>query len=155
MSAAQYFNSITVVFTVIFLLSPISYATSKVTDKSNQAIGRWPSQENLAEPVAYFHTRELALALAAEGEWLKVQPILEKLTAQYKDDGDTWYLLGLSYLENQLWEKAIVALTNVLELGTILHGFTVGSAPSNDLMMSISQAYSQLNDEGGLCGQEE
>ena len=99
------------------------------------------------DPVAYYRERVEALGLIRQENWAAAKPILENLTTEYQDDGDTWYALGLSYLQSQEWENAIHALKRTLALGTALHNIPTGSPPSNDIMIRIAEAYGRLGDE--------
>ncbi|MFA0811315.1 hypothetical protein [Microbulbifer epialgicus] len=73
--------------------------------------------------------------------------MLEKLSEQYKDDGDIWFLLGHGYLQTDQFEKAIPVLQQTLELGTIMTGIKSASSPSNDIMIKIAQCYSAIGEK--------
>jgi tetratricopeptide (TPR) repeat protein len=122
-------------------------AENKATEMTNNALGRSPTSIGVVDPAAYYANRVKALNLVRQENWKVAKPILEELTSQYQDDGDTWYVLGLTYLQHQQWKKAIRALEKTLELGTVLHGIPTGSAPSNDIMIKIAEAYGRLGDQ--------
>ena len=122
-------------------------AQNKATEMTNSAIGRSPTSIKVSEPAVYYANRVNALKLVRQKNWQEAQPILKELTEQFQDDGDTWYILGLTYLQLEEWEKAIPALKNALELGTVLHSIPTGSAPSNDIMIKVAEAYGHLGDE--------
>ncbi|MDH4002516.1 MAG: hypothetical protein OEU52_14790 [Xanthomonadales bacterium] len=129
------------------LLVPTTLASSKAAEYTNDAIGRMPSPVVVSDPVAYYHSRQLALKLVQAERWNEAVPVLQRLTSQYADDGDTWYLMGLSYLATRNWRDAIEALENTLGLGTALQGIPTGSAPSNDIMVNIALAHAQLGED--------
>jgi tetratricopeptide (TPR) repeat protein len=90
----------------------------------------------------YFSQRNIALQFVKNKEWKKAISILVNLTDLYNDDGDLFYLLGLSYYEVSNYKKAIEALIKSLDAGgTILTGIPTGSSPSNDIMIKIAKAY--------------
>ncbi|MGQ9427666.1 MULTISPECIES: tetratricopeptide repeat protein, partial [unclassified Gilvimarinus] len=120
---------------------------NKTTQMSNVAIGRSPISGQVKDPAEYYSDRVNALMLVRQEDWSQALPLLEQLTTQYQDDGATWYLLGLAYLQDQRWEAAIACLTRTLELGTVLHNIPTGSSPSNDIMIKIAGSYSRLGDK--------
>jgi hypothetical protein len=135
---------------VVILLIGISIvvlADNKVTEMTNIALNRSPTSISVVDPVAYYANRVEALNLVRQKNWQAAKTILEELTSQFQDDGDTWYVLGLSYLQQQQWKKAINALEKTIELGTALHNIPTGSSPSNDIMVKIAEAYGRLGDE--------
>lgn len=132
---------------LLSLASTSGDAANKAAEMTNNAIGRPPTNVEVEEPGAYYADRVNAIRTVREGNWQAAKPLLEKLTSQFRDDGDTWYLLGLAYLQHEQWENAIVALENALELGAALHNIPSGSSPSNDLMVKIAEAYAALGDE--------
>lgn len=79
--------------------------------------------------------------------WQEAKSLLQKLTADFKDDGDTWFALGLTYLELEQWQKAVNALENALALGTRLFGMPGGGANPNDMMIRLAEVYGQIGDE--------
>ncbi|MDQ2076885.1 hypothetical protein [Marinimicrobium sp. ABcell2] len=117
-------------------------ASSKSTAFTNDATARPPSVNFPANGAEYWVMRSQAVALAKNGEWEKAIPLLEKLVKQYQDDGDTWFLLGHGYLQIAQYSKAIPALKQTLQLGTILTGVESTSYPSNDIMINIAHSYS-------------
>lgn len=103
---------------------------------------------NVENPVEYFIKRTEAIGLAKSENWQKAIPILESLTQQYQNDGDLFYILGLSYFESEQYQNAIKALKKVLDCGgTNLSGIPTGSRPSNDIMIKIAKAYSLNGDK--------
>jgi len=101
--------------------------------------------ENTSE---YFHQRNEAVSLVKNEKWQEAIPILENLTKLYQNDPDLFYLLGLSYYQVEQYQKAITALKKTLNLGgTILTGIPTGSAPSNDIMIKIAEAYAEDGDK--------
>ncbi|WP_196140829.1 tetratricopeptide repeat protein [Aliikangiella sp. G2MR2-5] len=121
--------------------------TNRVGEMTNSAIGQHPSLSELDTPAIYYTNREKALKLVREEKWRTAKPVLESLTSQYADDGDTWYILGLTYFQLGDWEKSITAFKRTLALGTILSNIPTGSAPANDIMIKIAEAYAELGDE--------
>jgi len=71
-------------------------APSKVTGMTNQAMGQIPGVHVVRDPKAYYEQKQSAITLARAQQWQKALPLLQSLTRQYKEDGQTWYLLGLS-----------------------------------------------------------
>ena len=122
-------------------------AENKASEMTNSALNRSPTSIGVTNPVAYYASRVKAISLVRQENWQAAKPLLEELTSQFQDDGDTWYVLGLTYLQLQLWEKAISALEKTLELGTVLHNIPTGSAPSNDIMIRIAEAHGRLGNE--------
>jgi tetratricopeptide (TPR) repeat protein len=99
---------------------------------------------NVENPAEYFHQRNRAISLAKSAKWKESIIILERLTEQYQNDGDLFYLLGLSYYQTEQYQNAIMALKKTLDCGgTILSGVPTGSAPSNDIMIKIAEAYAE------------
>ncbi|MEW6983514.1 hypothetical protein AAD001_12755 [Colwelliaceae bacterium 6471] len=135
------------VFTVFATFSIQAIGTNKATEMTNSAIGHHPTNSQVQAPATYYINRVKALKLVREKNWLAAQPIIELLTNQYPDDGDTWYILGLSYFQLGEWEKSINAFKKTLALGTILSNIPAGSAPSNDIMINIAEAYAELGQE--------
>ena len=95
-------------------------ATSKANLMTNDAIGQAPSKVFPINGAEYWLTRAEAIKQAKNKDWQKAIPLLEKLTQDYSDDGDTWFLLGHGYLQTEQYSKAIPALKRTLELGTIM-----------------------------------
>ena len=63
---------------------------------TNNALSRSPTSMGVVDPAAYYMNRVKALNLVRQENWRKAKPILEELTSQFQDDGDTWYALGLT-----------------------------------------------------------
>ena len=102
---------------------------------------------NVENPIEYFNKRTEAISLAKSENWQESITIIENLTEHYQNDADLFYVLGLSYYQVEQYQKAITALKKALELGgTILRGIPTGSAPSNDIMIKIAQAYAKDGD---------
>ncbi|MFK5983678.1 MAG: hypothetical protein QM499_12260 [Flavobacteriaceae bacterium] len=106
---------------------------------------------NVENTIAYFHQRNEAVSLIKNEKWQEAIPILENLTGRYQGDSDLFYLLGLSYYQVEQYENAITALKKTLDLGgTILTDIPTGSAPSNDIMIKIAQAYALEGDKDNV-----
>jgi len=114
---------------------------------SNDALGKIPSTSFPKSGAEYWERRAKAVNLSRKGEWEKAIPLLTSLTREYKDDGDTWFMLGHGYLQTQQCQKAKPVLKQVLELGTIMTGIKSASSPSNDIMIKVAQCYSDLGNE--------
>ncbi len=103
---------------------------------------------NVENPIEYFHQRNEAVSLVKNEKWQEAIPILENLTGLYQSDSDLFYLSGLSYYQVEQYQNAITALKKTLDLGgTILSGIPTGSAPSNDIMIKIAEAYAEDGDK--------
>lgn len=123
------------------------FASNKSTEMTNSAIGRAPTSIQVADPASYYADRIQAIELVRSENWQEAKPLLQKLTAEFKDDGDTWFVLGLTYLELKQWQKAIDALENALALGTRLFGMPGGGANPNDMMIRLAEVYGQMGNE--------
>jgi tetratricopeptide (TPR) repeat protein len=123
------------------------FGANKSTDMTNSAIGRDPNDINVTDPVSYYANRVRAIQLVKDENWQEAKPLLQELTAEFKDDGDTWFALGLTYLGLEQWQEAIGALENALALGTRLFGMPGGGANPNDMMIRLAEAYGQMGDE--------
>ncbi|WP_413665095.1 hypothetical protein ACG1BZ_07715 [Microbulbifer sp. CNSA002] len=136
-----------------FFLTPSPVvAVSKADLMTNSAIGQMPSQSFPSSGSEYWIEREQAVSFAKTDDWEKAIPLLEKLTAQYKDDGDTWFLLGHGYIKTNQCNKAIPSLKRTLELGTIMSGIRSASSPSNDIMIKIAQCHSKMKEKDQALG---
>lgn len=113
---------------------------------TNDATVRDAQGEQISDPAAYFAMREEAISLVRAEDWAEAKPLLENLTSQYADDGNTWYLLGLARLQTEEWADAISALEKALSLGVSIHAIPTGSPPSNDIMIRIAEAYAAMGD---------
>ena len=103
---------------------------------------------NIEGTIEYFFQRNEAVSLVKSEKWQEAIPILENLTEHYQNDGDIFYLLGISYYQDEQYQNAITALKKTLDLGgTILTGIPTGSAPSNDIMIKIAEAYAEDGDK--------
>jgi len=130
-------NKLKVVSFLLLLVFMNSYKALSQVKKS--------SVENTIE---YFNKRTEAIGLAKSENWQALIPILESLTQQYQNDGDLFYLLGLSYYETEQYQYAVTALKRTLDCGgTVLSGIPTGSTPSNDIMVKIAKAYAQTGDK--------
>ncbi len=132
------------IITVFSTFSIQAFETNKATEMTNLAIGYSPTSSKVEIPANYYANRVKALKLVRKEEWLAAKTVIESLTSQYPDDGDTWYILGLTYFQLEQWKKSISAFKRTLTLGTILSNIPTGSAPSNDIMINIAEAYSEL-----------
>ena len=124
-----------------------AFAANKSTEMTNSAIGRSPTEINVADPALYYANRIKAIELVKNKNWQQAKPLLQKLTAEFKDDGDTWFVLGLTYFELKQWQKATDALENALALGTRLFGMPGGGANPNDMMIRLAEVYGQMGNE--------
>jgi tetratricopeptide (TPR) repeat protein len=129
-----------------FTTAPV-LATSKSNVMTNDAIGQSPSISFPVSGAEYWNMRTKAVNFARQSEWDKAIPLLENLTKQYQDDGDTWFLLGHGYLQTEQYKKAIPALERTLQIGTIMSGIKSASSPSNDIMIKIAQCYSAIGNK--------
>lgn len=107
---------------------------------------RFPTINLVDDPAQYYAKRVRARDFVFEEKWKIALPLLEELVAQYPDDGDTWYMLGITRMQTDYWVGAIAALENTIELGTMLRSVPTGSSPSNDIMVLIAQCYAALGD---------
>ncbi len=114
---------------------------------TNEATGRQPSTIYPDSGADYWVQRNQAVQFAREGKWNEAIVLLEVLTQQYLDDGDTWFMLGHGYLQTDRCEQAIPALKQTLALGTVITGVQSASSPSNDIMIKIAQCYSVIGEE--------
>ncbi len=137
----------TVLSFCILAISTSVEATSKVTNMTNQAQGQKPGVHVVLDPRAYYEQKQSAITLARAEQWEKASSLLQGLTLQYKEDGQTWYLLGLSYFNLQQWQQALAPLKQALNLGYRLENIPTGESNPNDLMVKIAKAYAQLADE--------
>ncbi|MEZ7204326.1 hypothetical protein [Pseudoalteromonas sp. DY56-GL79] len=127
-------------FSSLFIAQPAKAEPIRVlTSTSEQA--HVAQQLTVKSPVDYLNTRINALALVRSKNWQQALPQLQKLTKSYQDDGDTWYLLGLTQIQLTHYEQAIIALKKALSLGVNLTNIPTGSRPSNDIMIKIAGAY--------------
>ena len=92
-------NKLKVVSFLLLLVFMNSYKALSQVKKS--------SVENTIE---YFNKRTEAIGLAKSENWQALIPILESLTQQYQNDGDLFYLLGLSYYQTEQYQYAVTAL---------------------------------------------
>ena len=126
--------NIVCVFLLIFLNSICIFSQTKNIDAES--------------PIEYFHQRNKAIDLVKNEKWQESITIIESLTASYQNDADLFYLLGLSYYQVKDFKKAITALKKTIDLGgTILRDIPTGSAPSNDIMIKIAEAYALDGDK--------
>ncbi|WP_354144080.1 tetratricopeptide repeat protein [Altererythrobacter litoralis] len=113
---------------------------------TNDAFVHDAQRELVNDGAAYFAMREEAISLVRAENWAEAKPLLESLTSQYADDGNTWYLLGLTCLQTGDWTDAISAMEKALSLGASIHAIPTGSPPSNDIMVRIAEAYAAMGD---------
>ena len=113
---------------------------------TNEANAYDAQASQVSDPAAYFAMREEAISLVRAENWAEAKPLLESLTSQYADDGNTWYLLGLTRLQTEDWADAISALEKALLLGVSIHAIPTGSPPSNDIMIRIAEAHAAMGD---------
>ena len=129
-------KNITITSVILLLLININFSFSQTKNNT------------IESPLKYANQRNEAIDLIKNEKWQESIEILKSLTEQYQNDGDIFYLLGLSYYQVQQYPNAINALKKTLDLGggTVLTGNPVGSDPSNDIMIQIAKAYA-LNDD--------
>ncbi|MCO7224406.1 S41 family peptidase [Pleionea sp. CnH1-48] len=145
---SSFIFTIMITIAILFGIAPTkTHAENKASIMTNSAIGHPATNSRVEDPAAYYAARVKALELVKQKSWQSARPLIESLTNQYPDDGDTWYLLGLTYFQLGQWEKSINAFERTIALGTILSNIPTGSAPSNDIMMNIAEAYSELGQE--------
>ena len=126
--------NIVCVFLLIFLNSICIFSQTKNIDAES--------------PIEYFHQRNKAIDVVKNEKWQESITILESLIASYQNDADLFYLLGLSYYQVEDYKKAITALKKTIDLGgTILRDIPTGSAPSNDIMIKMAEAYALDGDK--------
>jgi len=113
---------------------------------SSQTASREPQTTVVNNPASYYQKRRRAIELVRAENWDSAEPILKELVTIYADDGDTWHMLGLAYMQSAKWTDAIVALEQAVELGAFLGGVPTGSSPTNDIMIKIAESYSLLGD---------
>ena len=126
--------------------SQIRGQQNAATKFTNDAYGQFASMGKLANPAEYFRKRSRAVELSLASEWMLARAMLADLVTEYPDDGDTWYLLGISSMNTEDWRGAISAFERTFELGTNLKGVPTGSSPANDIMIRIAEAYAALGD---------
>ena len=129
-------KKITITSVLLLIFLNISYAFSQT------------GNINFENTIEYFHQRNEAVSLVKNKKWQESITILENLTKHYQNDADLFYLLGLSYYQVEQYQNAITALKKTLDFGgTILTGIPTGSAPSNDIMIKIAEAYAKDGDK--------
>jgi hypothetical protein len=129
-------NKLNIASILLLIFLNISYAFSQTKNG------------NIESTIEYFFQRNEAVSLVKSEKWQEAIPILENLTEHYQNDGDIFYLLGISYYQDEQYQNAITALKKTLDLGgTILTGIPTGSAPSNDIMIKIAEAYAEDGDK--------
>ncbi|WP_242441639.1 hypothetical protein [Pseudoalteromonas piscicida] len=133
------------VLSSLLLTQPAMSQAARVLSPTNDAIGYRPQQDEVPDPVVYLKTRIQALAFVRDERWQQALPLLQSLTKSYQDDGDTWYLLGLTQVQLGHHEAATIALKKALRLGVNLTNIPNGSRPSNDIMITVAASYAKLN----------
>lgn len=129
-------NSTKTLQILLFIFLNISFVFSQIKDN------------NIENKIEYFQKRNEAINLVNSKQWQASIVILKNLTEHYQKDSDLFYILGLSYYQVKQYQKAIKALKKTLDLGgTILRGIPTGSAPSNDIMVKIAEAYAEDGDK--------
>lgn len=125
-----------IVIVLLFISLNVSYIFSQTKNS------------NVESPIEYFNQRNEAIGLVKNEKWQESIIILENLTEKYQNDADLYYLLGLSCYQVEKYQNAISALKKTLNLGgTILTDIPTGSAPSNDIMITIAKAYAKDGDK--------
>lgn len=138
------FSGLTAVLALCCMTVFCDVAKSQITQVTSEPQRPALILQNV-DAAQFYQMRTQAIAYAKQGEWHRAKLILEPLTKQHHNDGDLWFILGHSYLQTQDWSKAITALTQAIELGTILTGVDGLSHPANDIMVEIAKAHNQLN----------
>ena len=129
-------KKVTIASVLLLIFLNISYAFSQT------------GNINFENTIEYFHQRNEAVSLVKNKKWQESITILENLTKHYQNDADLFYLLGLSYYQVEQYQNAITALKKTLDFGgTILTEIPTGSAPSNDIMIKIAEAYAKDGDK--------
>ncbi|WP_294413030.1 hypothetical protein, partial [Pseudoalteromonas sp.] len=106
-----------------------------------------PSRVGASDPIAYFQSKTAAIEFAKQQNWAQVNKLTKMLINEYQNDGDTWYLLGLSYFQLADYQNASNALQRALAIGTSLKGIPNGASNPNDLMVKIAEAYAELKNQ--------
>lgn len=140
-------HSLILTFSLLMNFSCFALATNHSLEVTNQAIQINPTVTGVTDPTAYFQSKTAAIQLAKEQQWHEVNKLTKQLTSDYKDDGDTWYLLGISYFQIADYDNATTALQRALSIGTNLKGIPNGASNPNDLMVKIAEAYAELNNK--------
>ena len=142
---------LTIVLKYECITDPV-FSASNSNLMTNDATDHRASIDFPSSGAEYWAMRTKAVGYAKNNAWDKAIPLLEQLTVQYQDDGDTWFLLGHGYLQAKQYQKAIPALEKTLKIGTIMSGIKSASSPSNDIMIKIAQAHSALGNKTQALG---
>lgn len=138
---------------LLLVLSPfisvknVSATTNHSLEVTNEALHIDTSIAGVDDPFTYFQSKFEAIRLARKQQWPEVLKLTKNLTNDFKGDGDTWYLLGISYFQLGNYEDATTTLQQALSLGTSLKGIPNGASNPNDLMVKIAEAYAELNNQ--------
>ncbi|MEC8207284.1 MAG: hypothetical protein VX076_05350, partial [Pseudomonadota bacterium] len=73
---------------------------------TNQALKVQPSRVGASDPIAYFQSKTAAIEFAKQQNWAQVNKLTKMLINEYQHDGDTWYVLGLSYFQLADYQNA-------------------------------------------------
>ena len=143
------YKSYFLLLTFIHLMnySGFALATNHSLEVTNQALKIDPNQVGASDPIAYFQSKTAAIEFAKQQNWALVNKLTKKLINEYQNDGDNWYLLGLSYFQLADYQNASDALQRALAIGTSLKGIPNGASNPNDLMVKIAEAYAELNNQ--------
>ena len=131
---------------LLMSIKGFSVTHNQVLNLTNDALRIEASISGVNAPLAYFQSKLEAIQHAKQQQWPEVNKLATKLTNDFKGDGDSWYLLGLSYFQLAEYAKAAATLQRALSLGTNLKGIPGGASNPNDLMVKIAEAYAELND---------
>ena len=134
-------------FSLLINFSGFALATNHSLEVTNQALTVQPSRVGATDPIAYFQSKAAAIQFAKQQNWAEVNKLTKQLSNEYQDDGNTWYLLGLSYFQLADYHNACKALQRALAIGTSLKGIPNGASNPNDLMVKIAEAYAELNNQ--------
>lgn len=141
----SYFLLLTLCLLINF--SGFALATNHSLEVTNQALTIKPNSTGATDPIAYFQSKTAAIQFAKQQNWAEVSKLTKQLSNEYQDDGDTWYLLGLSYFQLADYHNASNALKRALSIGTNLKGIPNGASNPNDLMVKVAESYAELDDQ--------
>lgn len=114
---------------------------------SNDSYREIPQTEVTLDPAKYYRLKQQAIKHCRGNEWQHCLSASQELTKKYKNDGVTWYLMGLGYFNTQQYKKSITPLKKALSLGSNIKKIPTGASNPNDLMVKIAEAYSLSNDK--------
>jgi tetratricopeptide (TPR) repeat protein len=92
-------NKLNIASILLLIFLNISYAFSQTKNG------------NIESTIEYFFQRNEAVSLVKSEKWQEAIPILENLTEHYQNDGDIFYLLGISYYQDEQFQNALGELS--------------------------------------------